>query len=91
MRKSKTAASRIEFYARLADKWDKIDLADVWDSLKEVHFDIDIKSTVTLCRVDRDIWKQVSAAASQRGVPTNTLINLWLKEKASKEPLPKSA
>ena len=91
MRKSKPAASRIQSYARLADKWDNVDLGDVWDTLKEVHFDVDIKSTVTLCAVDRDIWKQISAAATRRGVPTNTLVNLWLKEKASNEPLAKSA
>ena len=91
MKKSKSTSSKIQSYARLAEKWENKDLGDVWDTLKEVHFDVDVKSTVTLCAVDRDIWKQISAAANRRGVPTNTLVNLWLKEKAANEPLAKSA
>lgn len=94
MRKSRTSISKAKSYAEIAEFWDTHDLADYWDQLKEVHFDVDVKSTVTLCQVDRDLWKQISGEAQRRGVPTNTLVNLWLKEKvsgAANEPLAKSA
>ena len=61
--------------------WDGHDLADYWDQTREARFQVDIKSHRFLTALDPDLAQKLTARARQRGVSTETLINVWLTEK----------
>jgi len=58
-----------------------LDADDYWDKTKPVDFDVDIKSEVTYFALDKELSKKVRTIANQRGITSETLLNLWIKEK----------
>ena len=60
--------------------WDTHDLADYWDSTDEVALEVDLQSRRYLVAVDPELVKELATVAHQRGLSTETLINLWLNE-----------
>ncbi len=62
-----------------ADFWDTHSLADYWDQVHKVEIKVRARRRVTL---DPDVWKQISRQARIRGVSPETLVNLWLLERA---------
>jgi hypothetical protein len=64
-----------------AEFWDSHDLADYWDVTSEAHFDVDIRRRVFLTALEPELAKKLVACARERGVSTETLINVWLTEK----------
>ncbi len=64
-----------------AEFWDSHDLADYWDMTREAHFEVDIQRRVFLTALESDLAKKLVACARQRGVSTETLINVWLTDK----------
>jgi hypothetical protein len=64
-----------------AEFWDSHDLADYWDVTSEAHFDVDIQRRVFLTALEPELAKKLVACARERGVSTETLINVWLTEK----------
>ena len=62
--------------------WDSHDLADYWDSTSEAHFDVDIQQRVFLAALEPQLAKKLTAFAQKQGISTETLINVWLSEKA---------
>ena len=85
MRKNKKKISKLRSYEELGEFWDTHSLADYWDMTKEVHFDVDIKGHTKLVAIDDKISQKISNIARRRGISPETLINLWLQEKLSKE------
>ena len=70
-----------------AEFWDKHDLADYWDQTQPVHdVDIRIERVHYLVALEPSLAKKVREAARQRGVSSETLVNLWLSEKLSPKP-----
>ena len=63
--------------------WDTHSTADYEEHMKEVHFDVDVKWIVEEFRVAYDLMREVRKIARQRGLSTDALINMWLKEKVS--------
>lgn len=61
--------------------WGSHDLADYWDSTEEIAFEVDLQSRRYLVAVDPELAKELTTVAHQRGLSTETLINLWLNEK----------
>ena len=51
--------------------------------LKEVHFDVDLKSKKHLVGIDEEISKDLAKIATQEHTTTESLVNSWLKEKMS--------
>jgi hypothetical protein len=64
-----------------AEFWDSHDLADYWDVTSEAHFDVDIQRRVFLTALEPELAKKLIACAHERGISTETLINVWLTEK----------
>ena len=62
--------------------WDTHSTADYEDLMDEADVRVGLRSTKVYCAVARDIVAEVRARARQQGVSTETLINLWLREKA---------
>ena len=65
-----------------AEFWDSHDLADYWDLTREAHFEVDIQRRVFLTALEPTLAKKLTALAHKQGVSTETLINVWLTEKA---------
>ena len=66
-----------------SDFWDTHDASDYWDRTKEAHFDIKLKKEPKYIVLEESIAKKVFNMAKKKHVSTDTLINLWLKEKLS--------
>jgi len=63
--------------------WDTHSSADYEDYMKEVHFDVDLRNRAHDVRVTDDVLREIRKIARQRGVATETLVNLWLQEKVA--------
>jgi len=63
--------------------WDTHSSADYGDYMKEVHFDVELKRRAHDVRVTNDVLREIRKIARQRGVATETLVNLWLQEKVA--------
>ena len=76
---SQTTISKARSLEEIADFWDSHSLADYWDRTHEVGFQVRIRRRrrVTL---DPDVYAQVETQARARGLPPETLVNLWLAE-----------
>ena len=61
--------------------WDTHDLSDYWDLTREAHFEVDIQSHRFLAALEPELAKRLLVRARERGVSTETLINVWLAEK----------
>lgn len=61
--------------------WDTHSTADYEDLMEDVDVHIDIGFSKAYCALARDLIAQLRAYARQQGISTETLINLWLKEK----------
>ena len=66
-----------------AEFWDTHDSADYEEYMRDVEFDVDIKRRTYLVSLDGDLYRKVRAIAREKGVPTETLVNRWIEEKAS--------
>ena len=62
--------------------WDTHSTADYEDLMEDVEIEIDIRSSRVYCAVARDLLAHLHAQARRQGVSTETLVNLWLREKA---------
>jgi hypothetical protein len=65
-----------------AEFWDAHDLTDYWDLTQEAHFEVDIQRRVFLTALAPALAKKLTVVAHKQGVSTETLINIWLSEKA---------
>ena len=66
-----------------AEFWDTHDSADYEEYMRDVECEVDIKRRVHLISLDSDLYRKVSALAQARGISADTLVNLWVQEKAS--------
>ena len=89
MTKSKNSISQARSYKEIGEFWDTHDLGDYWDQTKPVEFEVDIKSEAVYYAVEPKLSAKISRIAKKRGVPAETLLNLWLKEKLGEETAPK--
>ena len=61
--------------------FDTHDLGDELDGLSEAQFDVDIQARKHLVTLDDDIAEQVGKIAVSWHIPSEALINAWLREK----------
>jgi len=84
--KSKTTKSRDEIpenfdsYETAAEFWDTHDVSDYLDLTEEVS-DVKIKLKRKYFKIEPGITAKLSKKAREKGISTETLINLWLQEK----------
>ncbi len=81
MKKGNGSISKGKTYQEIGEFWDTHNLADYWDRTRPAAFEVDLKSHLTYCALDNDVSKRLRIVARKRGVPANTLVNLWLQEK----------
>jgi hypothetical protein len=78
---ARKSISRARSYKELGEFWDNHDLADYWDRVAPVDFDVELRSEVTYFPLDRTLAADVVALAGERGISAETLLNLWVQEK----------
>ena len=63
-----------------SDFWDGHSFLD-YEGVEEVEFEIDIKSSRYLFAVEADLAQKVLEIAKNKGISSETLLNLWIQEK----------
>lgn len=71
--------------------WEKHSVAPYWDQLEPVQFKITRprKKQVSI-RFDPNILEQVRAVAEKKGIPYQTLVQMWVAEKLQEVRKPSS-
>jgi hypothetical protein len=81
MKKAKSSISQAQSYKEIGEFWDSHDLADYWDRTEPVEFEVDIISQVRYYPLDKVLAEKISEIAHNRGISSETLLNLWIQEK----------
>jgi len=66
-----------------AEFWDMHDSADYEEHMQDVDCTMRIKKRTYMISLDSELYRKLRAIAKKRGVQAETLVNLWLQEKAS--------
>lgn len=61
--------------------WDSHSTADYEDLMDDVDVKVNVRGSKTYCAVARDLAEQIRVEARRQGISTETLVNLWLREK----------
>lgn len=85
MAESKSSISEAKSYQEIGEFWDEHDLDESWEKTTEAEFEVDLKSDVFYYAVEKEIASKLHIIAEKHGVTTETLVNLWLKEKINQE------
>ena len=86
MSEDNTSISKASSYQEIGEFWSKHDLAKFWEQTEPAEFEVEIESEKRYYPIDRDLSLELSKIAQRRGVSTETLLNLWIKEKVSQQP-----
>ena len=68
----------------LVNFFDTHDTGECWETLPEVHFDVNIKRRKHLVAIDDEINGKLTKIARSKKVSPQELVNSWLKEKIRK-------
>ena len=73
---------KMNTYDEMAEFWDRQSLADYWEKTKPAAFEVspNIRKRY-LVAVDMDIFQRIQNVAHQRGVNTESLVNLLLEQR----------
>lgn len=64
-----------------SDFWDAHDVSEYWDKTKEAKFQVTLKKEPKYIALENELARKVFNIAKKKHVSTETLVNLWLKEK----------
>ena len=67
--------------AELVEFFETHDMGEYWDQMPEAHFDIEIKRRTHLFAIDDELADRLTAVARAKRIPSERLINVWLREK----------
>ncbi len=65
MRRNKSSISKAETYWEIGEFWDENDLADYWEQIELVEFEIEIESQTTYFPVETILSTKLAAAAKR--------------------------
>jgi hypothetical protein len=66
---------------KLVEFFDTHDMGEYQDQMPEVHFEVDIKKRRHLFTIDGKLADKVAQIAMLKKIPSEALINSWLREK----------
>jgi len=79
-----SSISKARSLEEIAEFWDTHSLADYWDQTHEVEFEVRAKRRRRVT-IDPEVYSQVEIHARTRGILPETLVNLWLIERLTKQ------
>ena len=65
----------------LVEFFETHDLGEYWDQLPEAHFDVDIRRRTHIFAIEEDLANRLTEIAQSKQIPSETLVNLGLREK----------
>ena len=77
---SQTDISNVRTEEEIADFWDTHSLDEYWEQTREAAFALRTQR----CRritLDPEVYDRIEAQARARGLMSETLVNLWLKDR----------
>lgn len=83
MARNKKLLPQFESVNELAEFFDTHDLGEYWDEFPEAHFDIEITKRTHIVAIDADLTEKLAAIARRKHIPSQALVNTWLREKLS--------
>ena len=91
MAEDRSSISGAQSYREIGEFWDEHDLGEYWEQTSPAEFDLDIRSSATYYPVETYLAARLRSIAAQRGISAETLLNLWVQEKAAEETTGKRA
>ena len=85
MAENKSSISDAKSYKEIGEFWDSHDLGDFSDETEEVEFEVELHSDVFYYAVENSLSSKLRSIAKKHGVSPETLVNLWLEERANQE------
>lgn len=85
MSDTKISAADAAYYEEEGEFWDTHDVTDFLKDAEEVNFDVKIKRQVTYFTLEQTLSQRLRALARERGISSETLLNLWVQEKMMQE------
>lgn len=86
MGESRTPLSGASSYAEVGEFWDEHDLADHWNETKPAEFNVELHGSSFYFPLERNLAEQLREAAQAHGVSSETLLNLWVRERVAEKP-----
>jgi hypothetical protein len=83
MAENKSSISKKGSYRKIGEYWDANDLSQVWEQTEAAEFEVDLQSDVFYYAVETSLSTKLRSIAEKKGISTETLVNLWLREKAN--------
>ncbi len=75
-----------ESYQEIGEFWDRHDLDEVWDRTRPVELEVDLLHQRTYVPVDSTLSRELGRLADQLGMSTESLLDLWVREKLAEIP-----
>lgn len=66
---------------QLVEFFDTNDLGDYWDEMPEADLEVDLKQRTHLFSIDSELAVRLTEKSKSRQIPSQALVNDWLKEK----------
>lgn len=67
-----------------SDFWDVHDISDCWGETKEAKFKVSLKKEPKYVALEDEIARKVFKIAKKKHISSETLVNVWLKERVSR-------
>ena len=85
MKKNKSSISKARSYAEIGEFCDEHDLDDFWTRTRKINFDVVLEPEVTYYPVEKDLSERIQSMAREKGIPSGTLVNLWLEQRMKQQ------
>lgn len=81
MKKGRSSISKARSYREIGEFWDEHSLSDYWGKTRKVELEVVLEPEVTYYPVAKDLSDEIRSEARKQGVSSDTLVNIWLKER----------
>jgi hypothetical protein len=85
MKKDKSSISKAASYSEIGEFWDDHDLTAFWKKTRKVKMDVVLEPEATYYPVEKNLSAKIQSLARKKGVSSDALINLWLKQKLKEQ------
>ncbi len=72
---------RFESLDELVEFFDTHDMGEYWEGMPKASFEIDLKKNTHFVSIEAGLAERLAQIAKARRMPSEQLVNLWLKEK----------
>ncbi len=74
---------KFESLEALTDFFDETDLGEYAGQMPEANFEVNLKSRKYFVAIDQELSEKLSEISKQEHLPSETIVNSWLREKIS--------